>query len=72
MLRVRRSAKKNTLTNNIRSFVFLPRIWLLIVDLILLFVTYYLSFTIMSKQAFEEANEVFVDDKYEEAYEVRD
>jgi hypothetical protein len=25
----------------------------------------------MSKQAFEEANEVFVDDKYEEAYEVR-
>jgi hypothetical protein len=28
-------------------------------------------FTIMSKQAFEEANEVFVDDKYEEAYEVR-
>jgi hypothetical protein len=25
----------------------------------------------MSKQAFEEANELFVDDKYEEAYEVR-
>jgi hypothetical protein len=24
----------------------------------------------MSKQAFEQANEVFVDDKYEEAYEV--
>lgn len=25
----------------------------------------------MSKQAFEQANEVFVDDKYDEAYEVR-
>jgi len=25
----------------------------------------------MSKQTFEEANEAFVDDKYEEAYEVR-
>jgi len=25
----------------------------------------------MSKEAFEQANEVFVDDKYEEAYEVR-
>lgn len=26
----------------------------------------------MSQQVFEEANEIFVDDRYEEAYEVRD
>ncbi len=35
-----------------------------------LFVEYIRLFAIMSKQAFEQANEVFVDDKYEEAYEV--